>query len=102
MNDMLSLEQFIPLLTEKPAAFLRLNSRKGKIAVGYDADLVVWDPETQWEVKEPVILHRHKITPYIGAQLYGIVKRTIVAGIIAYDEKEGVATEKSGQIILAN
>lgn len=80
LRDTLSLEEFIPLVTEKPAAFTGLGKRKGKIAVGYDADLLVWDPSAKSTITAAEVLFRHKISPYIGRTFDGKVIRTIVNG----------------------
>jgi allantoinase len=64
----------------RPAEWAGLGGRKGKIAPGFDADLVLWDPEASFTVKESIILHRHKLTPYEGRVLRGRVERTILAG----------------------
>lgn len=88
LKDQLSLEKFIPLITENPASFLNLRQHKGLIAVGYDADLVVWDPEQSFEVQESDVLFRHKISPYIGRQLYGRVLHTFVAGKPAFSQHQ--------------
>lgn len=71
-------------LCEKPALLPQLKS-KGKIEKGYDADFVVWDPEASFTVKEEMIQHRHKITPYLNEQLYGTVKQTWLGGEKVYD-----------------
>ena len=84
MADQLSLEKFIPLLTEHPARFLQLE-RKGKIAEGYEADLTIWSPETTFTVKEDMIFHKHKISPYVSQQLNGYVHQTFVSGELVYD-----------------
>ena len=84
LNEQLSLEKFIPLLTEHPARFLQLE-RKGKIAEGYDADLTIWSPETAFTVKEETIFHKHKISPYVSQQLHGSVHQTFVSGELVYD-----------------
>ena len=55
--------------------------RKGAIAAGYDADLVVWSPEENFTVTPEPIRHRHKVTPYLGAELRGVVKETWVGGL---------------------
>jgi allantoinase len=82
----MTLEQFIPLVTSKPAAFLKSNS-KGTIAVHYDADFVIWNPEQTQIVTEDDILFRYKISPYIAQTLNGVVLETIVNGDSVYQNK---------------
>ena len=79
-----SLEDVARLLCEHPADFLGLNE-KGRIASGCDADLVVWDPEASFVVKEAEIQHRHKLTPYSERPLNGGVERTIISGSVAFE-----------------
>lgn len=64
---------------EAPSRLARLD-RKGAIAVGRDADFVVWSPEETFAVSAEQVRHRHKVTPYLGAQLQGAVKETWVRG----------------------
>jgi allantoinase len=67
-------------MSERPAVLAGLAERKGRIAAGFDADLVVWDPEAEWVV-EPARLHqRHKVTPYAGQSLRGVVRETYARG----------------------
>jgi len=63
-----------------PARLAGLEGRKGAIAPEYDADLVVWDPEASFEVEAARLHHRHKLTPYAGRTLYGVVRRTLLRG----------------------
>ncbi len=67
-------------LSENPAKFLNLNSSKGKIAKGFDADLCVWSPAKKFIVEESMIHHRHKITPYLNQEFYGVVEQTYLSG----------------------
>ena len=53
---------------------------KGAIEVGKDADFAIWSPEEPFVVTEDLIEHRHKVTPYLGAKLEGLVKETWVRG----------------------
>jgi allantoinase len=53
-----------------------LAGRKGAIAAGYDADLVLWHPEEEFVVNETALRHRHSITPWLGRRLAGVVDAT--------------------------
>lgn len=99
MKEKISIEKFIPLLTEHPAKFLKAGKKKGRLAVGYDADIIVWNPEEKFEVKPSDILHRYNCSPYNGQQLFGTVKQTIVNGITVYKNK-GITYKNAGRIIL--
>jgi len=73
-------------LCTNPSKFLKLDTQKGKIAKGYDADLCIWMPAGKFTVNEELIFHRHKITPYMNQELYGIVKQTHLHGMKIYDD----------------
>lgn len=62
-----------------------LESFKGAIAAGYDADFVVWDPEKRFVVKPKALQHRHKLTPYANQALRGQVGATFLRGEMIYD-----------------
>jgi len=73
------LEEMAKWLCEKPALLPHLMS-KGYIAKGKDADFVVWSPEKSFSVTENIIYHKHKITPYLNEELYGVVEQTWLCG----------------------
>jgi allantoinase len=74
------LERLAGWMAGAPARLSGLASRKGRIAPGYDADLVAFDPDATFEVAATAIEHRHKLTPYLGRQLHGVVRQTWVRG----------------------
>jgi allantoinase len=86
-------------LCANPARQVSLQTRKGTIAVGNDADLVVWNPEQQFTVAAGALQHRHKITPYEGEALTGVVQKTFLRGRKIYDEGHFVS-EPLGQMLL--
>ena len=79
-------EQVAKWLSVNPSKFLQLDSSKGKIQKGYDADLIAWNPDRKFKVEAKNIYHRHKITPYEGRELYGVVEQTFVNGIKVVDQ----------------
>jgi len=80
----LSLGHLSHWMAEATAHFLKIHGKLGRIEVGADADLVVWDPKAQFVLEETQILHRHKVTPYLGKKLQGVVKKTFVRGQEVY------------------
>ena len=86
-------------MCERPAKFAGFGLKKGKIADGYDADIVVWDTDAEFTVQEQYIQHRHKLTPYAGRKLKGVVHRTYVRGKKAYD-RGNFAAAPVGDILI--
>lgn len=80
LRAVMDLDSLIPLLTSKPAQFLGLEQTIGHLRENYQADITIWNPDTEYEVTENIIEHRHKPTPYLGKKLFGEVYATIVNG----------------------
>lgn len=72
-------------LCHAPARLVALEKSKGAVAVGFDADLVVWNPRKTFRVEPSMIQHRHKLTPYAGQDLAGVVETTFLRGEKIYD-----------------
>ena len=73
-----------------PARLAGLAARKGRIAVGFDADLVIWDDAASFTVDPADVRHRHKVTPYAGRELVGVVHETWVGGARAWSRDQGL------------
>jgi allantoinase len=78
-------------MSTNPAACVGLTGRKGMIAPGYDADIVVWDPEVRFAVESSKLQHRHPLTPYAGRRLRGLVSATYLRGQPAYRDGQFAA-----------
>jgi len=76
------------VLAENPARRFRIP-RKGRIAVGYDADLVLIDPAAEYELKAEDLQQRHAISPYVGSRFRGAVRQTFVRGVEAPQQSKG-------------
>ena len=83
-----SIDDLSRWLCAAPADLVNLKNRKGNIAVGYDADIVIWNPAKQFRVSASGLHHRHKLTPYEGKELSGVVEKTFLRGRKIYDEGE--------------
>ena len=98
MKNTMTLEQFIPLVTSKPANFIKAT-KKGTIKIGNDADIVIWQPEEIDFVKAEDIFFRYKISPYIAQNLNGKVIETIVNGATVFRNKS-IENKNKGQWLL--
>ncbi len=72
-------------MAEAPSRLAGLDKRKGRITPGLDADLVVFDPDAEFEVTRQSLYFRHPCTPYLGHRLKGEVKTTLVRGHVCFD-----------------
>lgn len=79
----MSLCDIIACLTYRPAEIINID--KGVISEGSIADIVIFDTEKGFTVKEEEIVSKSKNTPFIGETLYGAAEYTIVAGEIVLE-----------------
>jgi len=73
------LTDLVRWMAEAPADLAGLPA-KGRIVVGADADLCVMAPEETFVVDRSRLLHRHPVCPYVGKELFGIVRATMLRG----------------------
>lgn len=98
LKDTMPLEEFIPLVTSNPAHFIKAG-KKGKINIGNDADIVIWNPDEIDLVNPEDIFFRYKISPYIATRLNGKVLETIVNGSTVFHNKS-IINKNKGQWLL--
>ena len=72
-------------ITQQPARILGLNA--GHLSIGATADVCVFDPEVYWKVEPSALKSQGKNTPFIGMELQGRVRYTLVNGQLVYQSK---------------
>ncbi|HRE18786.1 MAG TPA: amidohydrolase family protein, partial [Rhodocyclaceae bacterium] len=77
-EDKVALPTALARLTSGPAAVLGLDA--GHLAVGARADVCIFDPEADWQVKPAALKSWGKNTPYLGYALQGKIVRTLIQG----------------------
>jgi allantoinase len=75
-----SLTDLTRWMCEEPARLAGCSARKGRIAEGFDADFVIFEPEAEFVVTEDRLHYRHPVSPYLGEKLRGAVKATYLRG----------------------
>ncbi|MEJ8835669.1 dihydropyrimidinase [Ramlibacter sp. AN1133] len=86
LGGRITLQKFVELTSTNPAKAYGLHPRKGTIAVGSDADLVVWD-ERDFVVDNRALHHAVDYTPYEGMRLKAWPGLTLSRGQVVWDGK---------------
>jgi dihydropyrimidinase len=94
LKGRISLEQFVALVSTNAAKLFGLYPRKGTIAVGSDADLVLWDPTESRVVRGSELFSRAGFSVYEGMEVTGWPRITIRRGQVVY--KDGCITAQPG------
>ena len=80
----IGIERIAAWMAAAPARLAGLAGRKGTLAAGADADFAVFDPDPTWTVTADDLHFRHKLSPYLGAELQGRVLETWLRGQPVY------------------
>jgi dihydroorotase len=83
MERKLALAQTLARITSEPARILGVSS--GRIEPGAPADLAIFDPQALWRVTPLALKSQGKNSPFLGMELAGRVRATIVAGNVVYE-----------------
>jgi allantoinase len=67
--------------------------------VGYDADLVAFAPDAGFVVEPGMLAHRHKLTPYAGRRLTGVVRRTWLRGRQIFGTDQASVARPTGRLL---
>lgn len=82
----LALPDLVRMTAGNPARIFGLYPRKGSLLPGADADLVVVDPDAEWELTVDDLFYKNKHSAYVGRRFKGRVVQTLVRGQTVYAE----------------
>ena len=86
-------------MSRRPAEIFSIAG-KGQIKSGFDADLVIWDPDEAFEVDAQLLRHRHRISAYHSRKLFGKVHQTYLRGSCIFDSKDvAIPTARKGVLL---
>lgn len=97
-NGPSAIARLTELLSGAPARIFGLGRIKGSIAPGRHADFIIWDPDAHAILRKEHCMHRHKVSPFIGMNLTGVIHWTLLRGRVVYsadDPKAPVDPENS-------
>lgn len=89
----MSLPRFLEASSGAAAKRYGLEARKGSIAPGKDADLVLVDPSGTTLVEGAALMSKGKVTPFEGMKFSGAITATYVRGGLVYEAKSGIVAE---------
>ena len=85
----ITLERLVEITSTAPARFFGIDKRKGRLAPGFDADLVAFDPEEEWTVRAAELHNLNRYTPHEDQIFTGRVRSLYVRGRRAYHRRYG-------------
>lgn len=95
----ISLEQFVALTSTNHAKIYGLYPHKGSIAVGADADLVLWDANRKVTISQSLLHHGSDYTPWEGYEVTGWPIKTILRGELVFDDGKVVGKPGGGRFL---
>lgn len=95
----IDLRRFVDLVSTMPAKLFGLYPQKGMIAVGSDADLVIWNPEARRTLDNAMMHHGSDYTPFAGMETTGAVDRVFLRGVLAFETGKVLSAAGAGRYL---
>ncbi|MCO7126940.1 allantoinase AllB [Sporolactobacillus shoreicorticis] len=87
------------IMSRNPAEIFGMQTRKGELIPGYDADFVLVDPKIEWEIKEDQLAYLNKQSAFIGYKGVGLPTCTVLRGQVIAVNGAVVGASGEGQLI---
>lgn len=95
----LSLTALIRMTSTNPANIFRLGGKKGDLAPGCDADIVLVNPDAQSILRRGDLFYRNRHSAYVGSMMRGAVTRTLLRGLTIFAEGQIMDGAPAGQFL---
>ena len=95
----LDLRRFVALVAANPAKLMGLHPRKGTLAPGADADIVVLDPERTWTVRHDDLHMSSDYSPWEGWEITGKVETTVLRGSVIVEDGRFTGSRGGGRFL---
>ncbi|WP_262027416.1 dihydropyrimidinase [Microvirga sp. Mcv34] len=95
----ISLNRFVELTSTNHAKLYGLYPRKGSIGIGFDADIVLWDPERKETIRQDILHHGSDYTPWEGFEVTGWPVMTLLRGKVVSNSGAIVGEKGRGEIL---
>jgi dihydropyrimidinase len=99
LKGRIDLHQFVALTASNPARMYGLYPRKGTIAIGSDADLVIWDEKRVVTIRNSALHHAVDYTPYEGRKITGWPALTLSRGEVVWSDGEFRGRREHGEFL---
>lgn len=95
----LTLPKFVELTATRPAQIFGMFPRKGTIAIGSDADLVIWDPQRERTIRQSELHHAIDYTLYEGKAVRGAPRTVMLRGELLVQDEAFVGRPGTGEFL---
>ena len=95
-----TLDDIVRWMSTAPAALAGLSARAGALEAGREASFVVFDPDADFAVTPDKLHYRHRISPYVGQTMRGVVQGTWLRGEPVYRDGDFVSHARGRELRL--
>ncbi len=99
MKNKITINKFVELTSTNPAKIYGLYPRKGTIAIGADADLVIWNTKVKKKITNQDLHHNVDYTPYEGKEINSLANTVISRGTIVVEDRKLLSKMSHGRFL---